>query len=72
MFWHILAARMAFVIVFENFIVMLSWFIAYLIPDIPYAVKIQILRENYLVKEALFKAEANKRAKAKAEETKQD
>ncbi|KAL3882736.1 hypothetical protein ACJMK2_029047 [Sinanodonta woodiana] len=52
-FWHLLAARLAFVVVFENLIVFLTWLIMYLIPDVPYAVKIQMQREKYLAKKAL-------------------
>lgn len=29
----------------------------YLVPDMPYKVKLQMLRENFLSKEALFNAE---------------
>jgi hypothetical protein len=32
----------------------------YLIPDIPYKVKMQMLRENFLSKEALYQAESIK------------
>ncbi|KAL3882735.1 hypothetical protein ACJMK2_029046 [Sinanodonta woodiana] len=59
-FWHILAARLAFIVVFENLTVFLTWLIMYLVPDMPYAVKLQMLREKYLVKEAHFASETTK------------
>ncbi|KAL4232704.1 Anoctamin-4 [Mactra antiquata] len=66
-FWHVFAARLAFVVVFENCIVFLSWLIMYLIPDMPYKVKMQMLREKYLAKQALFHAEELKEGRMKAE-----
>ncbi|OWF47591.1 Anoctamin-4 [Mizuhopecten yessoensis] len=51
-YWHILAARLAFIVVFENLIVFATWLMMYLIPDMPGSVKLQMLRENFLVKEA--------------------
>uniref|UniRef100_A0A8C6TUM0 Anoctamin n=1 Tax=Neogobius melanostomus TaxID=47308 RepID=A0A8C6TUM0_9GOBI len=40
-YWHVIAAKMAFIIVVE-------FILAYIIPDVPYAVKEQIKREKYL------------------------
>lgn len=51
--WHILTARLAFVIVFILVVVFLQWLIAFLVPDTPRAVKMQILREKHLAREAL-------------------
>nr|XP_022287592.1 anoctamin-4-like isoform X1 [Crassostrea virginica] len=56
-FWHILAAKLAFVVIFENLVVFCTWLVMYLVPDMPYKVKLQMLRENFLSKEALFNAE---------------
>lgn len=56
-YWHILAARLAFLVVFENIIVFATWLVMYLIPDMPGSVKLQMLRENFLAKEALYTAE---------------
>mgnify|MGYP007133282188 FL=1 len=39
----------------------------YLIPDMPYAVKMQMLREKYLSKQALFHAEQLKEGRPKME-----
>ncbi|XP_053396990.1 anoctamin-4-like isoform X3 [Mercenaria mercenaria] len=55
--WHVLAARFAFVVVFENFVVVFTSLIAYLIPDIPAKVKKQIRRATYISNEIVIKAE---------------
>lgn len=57
-YWHILAAKLAFVVVFENLVVFCTWLVMYLVPDMPYKVKLQMLRENFLAKEALFSADS--------------
>ncbi|KAL5010641.1 hypothetical protein ScPMuIL_012946 [Solemya velum] len=59
-YWQILVARLAFIVVFENLVVFLSWLVMYLIPDIPYYVTLQILREKYLSREALLAADVIK------------
>lgn len=59
-YWEVLAARLAFIVVFENLVVFLTWLVMYLVPDIPYKVKMQMLRENFLSKEALYRAESIK------------
>lgn len=56
-FWHILAAKLAFVVIFENLVVFCTWLVMYLVPDMPFKVKLQMLRENFLAKEALFSAD---------------
>ncbi|XP_055887871.1 anoctamin-4-like isoform X2 [Biomphalaria glabrata] len=55
--WHILTARLAFVLVFVICIWLLSWLISYIVPDIPKAVKLQILREKYLARESALESE---------------
>ena len=40
----------------------------YLVPDMPYAIKMQMLRENFLSKEALYNAETIKAARERTEE----
>uniref|UniRef100_A0A0L8I572 Anoctamin n=1 Tax=Octopus bimaculoides TaxID=37653 RepID=A0A0L8I572_OCTBM len=62
-YWHILAIRLAFVIIFQNVVMLLSWLVAAMIPDVPYIVKIQMLRESYLTKQALLKFQDEKREK---------
>ncbi|XP_059176973.1 anoctamin-4-like isoform X2 [Physella acuta] len=56
-YWHILTARLAFILVFVILVWLLSWLIGYIVPDMPRSVKLQMLREKYLAKEALLKSE---------------
>lgn len=63
-YWKLLAARLGFIVVFQNVVsfgmVVLQW----LIPDIPSDLKDQIKREEYLTSELIIKHET-KRATAK-------
>ncbi|KAB7498085.1 Anoctamin-1, partial [Armadillidium nasatum] len=52
-FWHILAARLAFVVVFENIVCLIMIFIKWIIPDMPYRLKEQIRREAYVTNELI-------------------
>uniref|UniRef100_A0A667ZLT2 Anoctamin n=1 Tax=Myripristis murdjan TaxID=586833 RepID=A0A667ZLT2_9TELE len=52
-FWHILAAKLAFIIIME-------FFVAWMIPDVPSEVKARIKRERYLVQEYLHNYEVEK------------
>lgn len=52
--FHIIAARLAFVLVFEHLVFGLTGLIAVMIPDVPNNVKVQIQRENLLAREILF------------------
>uniref|UniRef100_A0A4W2FMM7 Anoctamin n=1 Tax=Bos indicus x Bos taurus TaxID=30522 RepID=A0A4W2FMM7_BOBOX len=56
-YWHILAARLAFIIVFEHLVFGIKSFIAYLIPDVPKNLYDRIRREKYLVQEMMYEAE---------------
>ncbi|CAH1799995.1 unnamed protein product, partial [Owenia fusiformis] len=70
-YWYIFAARLAFVIVFEHAIFLLTWVIGYMIPDIPADVHLMMLRENYLAKEAIYTTEKDK-SKEERERLKND
>ncbi|KAM6980354.1 anoctamin-5b [Aplochiton taeniatus] len=59
-FWHILAARMAFIIIMEHVVFVVKFFVAWMIPDIPSEVKARIKRERYLVQEYLHNYEVEK------------
>ncbi|XP_074649330.1 anoctamin-4-like [Tubulanus polymorphus] len=59
-YWHIFAARISFVIVFEHVVILLTWLLNVLIPDVPRSVKDQMLRENYIAKEAIYEIESRK------------
>ncbi|XP_056281099.1 anoctamin-6 [Pseudoliparis swirei] len=52
-YWHVIAAKMAFIIVLEHIVYMTKFILAYVIPDVPYAVKEQIKREKYLTQVVL-------------------
>nr|XP_033471023.1 anoctamin-6 [Epinephelus lanceolatus] len=47
-YWHVIAAKMAFIIVVEHIVYLTKFILSYMIPDVPYAVKEQIKREKYL------------------------
>lgn len=53
-YWHVFAARLAFVVIFEHLVFVISLFMQFLIPDIPNELKTQIQREQLLAKEAKF------------------
>ncbi|XP_076076765.1 anoctamin-1-like isoform X4 [Mytilus galloprovincialis] len=57
LYWHILAARFVFVVVFQNVIVFITGLIAWLIPDVPAQLKVQIRREAYISNEIIIKTE---------------
>ncbi|KAM9496203.1 anoctamin-5 [Clarias gariepinus] len=59
-FWHILAAKMAFIIIMEHVVFVVKFFVAWLIPDVPSDVKARIKRERYLVHEYLHNYEVEK------------
>ncbi|ESO84177.1 hypothetical protein LOTGIDRAFT_108628, partial [Lottia gigantea] len=56
-FWHNLAARLAFVVVFENVVIVVTSLIAWMIPDVPTILKEQIRREAYITNEVVLKTE---------------
>uniref|UniRef100_A0A671R1U7 Anoctamin n=1 Tax=Sinocyclocheilus anshuiensis TaxID=1608454 RepID=A0A671R1U7_9TELE len=60
-FWAILAARLAFVIVFQNVVMLMSDFVDWLIPDIPKDISIQIHKERNLIVELFMKEERGKK-----------
>ncbi|CAH1250457.1 ANO1 [Branchiostoma lanceolatum] len=56
-YWHIFAARLGFVICFQNFIIFLRDFIGYIIPDVPKELDEQIKKENKIMMDALIHEE---------------
>ncbi|KAG1687430.1 Anoctamin-4 [Nymphon striatum] len=56
-YWHVFAARLAFVVIFEHIIFFITWVISYIIPDVPTEVKEQMSREKLMAKEALYAAQ---------------
>ncbi|XP_041131859.1 anoctamin-1-like isoform X2 [Polyodon spathula] len=59
-FWSVLAARLAFVIVFQNLVMVMSDFVDWLIPDIPKDISVQIHKEKVLMVELFLKEEQSK------------
>ncbi|XP_039298885.1 anoctamin-4 isoform X1 [Nilaparvata lugens] len=53
-YWHVFAARLAFVVVFEHLVFALTGILAYVIPDVPAQVRTQIKRERLLAKEMRY------------------
>lgn len=60
-FWAILAARLAFVIVFQNVVMLMSDFMDWLIPDIPKDISLQIHKEKILMVELFMKEEQGRK-----------
>ncbi|XP_075044787.1 anoctamin-5 [Mixophyes fleayi] len=56
-FWHILAAKMAFIIIMEHVVFMVKFFVAWMIPDVPSEVKARVKREKYLTQKILHEYE---------------
>ncbi|XP_011485275.1 anoctamin-1 isoform X1 [Oryzias latipes] len=64
-FWSILAVRLAFVIVFQNVVMLMSDFVDWLIPDIPKDITLQIHKEKIHMMELFMKEEQGKRRAAR-------
>ncbi|XP_042371106.1 anoctamin-1-like, partial [Plectropomus leopardus] len=60
-FWAILSARLAFVVVFQNVVMLMSDFVDWLIPDIPKDISLQIHKEKIMMVELFMKEEQGKR-----------
>lgn len=59
-YWHILAARLAFVVVYQNLVSFLITILEWAIPDVPRKLKDQIKREAYKINQTIIKYEADK------------
>uniref|UniRef100_A0A8C5HSH9 Anoctamin n=1 Tax=Gouania willdenowi TaxID=441366 RepID=A0A8C5HSH9_GOUWI len=71
-FWHVLAARLAFIIVFEHMVFAIKTLIAYLIPDLPKDLRDRMRREKYLIQEMMYEAELERLQKEKNEKMKKN
>lgn len=58
-YWHVIAARLAFVFVFQYVVYAFTKFVAYLVPDRPKLLDLKIKREEFLAKEALLEREVD-------------
>uniref|UniRef100_A0AAQ4S470 Anoctamin n=1 Tax=Gasterosteus aculeatus aculeatus TaxID=481459 RepID=A0AAQ4S470_GASAC len=59
-FWAVLAVRLAFVIVFQNVVMLMSDIVDWLIPDIPKDISLQIHKEKILLVDLFLKEEQGK------------
>lgn len=59
-YWKILAARLAFIIIFQNIVAWLQQFIDWAIPDKPGKLDSLIKRENYLVSNRIIREERSR------------
>ncbi|KAK9512825.1 hypothetical protein O3M35_001156 [Rhynocoris fuscipes] len=60
MYWRVLAARLAFVVIFENIVVFVVLMVQWCIPDIPGKLKEQIRREAFITNEIIIHQEAER------------
>ncbi|XP_067044600.1 anoctamin-4-like [Acropora muricata] len=58
-YWHVIAARLAFVFVFQYVVYSITKFVAWLVPDRPKLLELKIRREEFLAKEALLQREVS-------------
>ncbi|XP_043564623.1 anoctamin-6 isoform X1 [Chiloscyllium plagiosum] len=56
-FWHIMAAKLAFIIIMEHIVFTVSFLVSYCIPDVPKHIKEQIKRERYLTQKLLHESQ---------------
>lgn len=59
-YWHVLAARLAFIVVFQNIVGMVQLIVDWAIPDIPRIVRDRIKREDYLKSNVILREERRK------------
>uniref|UniRef100_A0A7N6FI08 Anoctamin n=1 Tax=Anabas testudineus TaxID=64144 RepID=A0A7N6FI08_ANATE len=59
-FWTVLAVRLAFVIVFQNVVMLMSDVVDWLIPDIPKDISVQMHKEKILLVDLFMKEEQGK------------
>ncbi|XP_037919309.1 anoctamin-4 isoform X2 [Hermetia illucens] len=59
-YWHILAARLAFIVVFQNIVGMVQMIVAWAIPDTPRKLRDRIKREEFLTREIIIENETHR------------
>ncbi|XP_057612456.1 anoctamin-5 [Chionomys nivalis] len=59
-FWHVLAAKMAFIIVMEHIVLLFKFLLAWMIPDVPKDVTEKIKREKLMTVKIIHDFELNK------------
>ncbi|XP_076618287.1 anoctamin-1-like isoform X1 [Colletes latitarsis] len=60
MFWHVLAARLAFIVVFENIVALVMILVRWCIPDMSPQLRDNIRREAYITNEIIIQQEASR------------
>ncbi|KAE9549961.1 hypothetical protein FO519_006820 [Halicephalobus sp. NKZ332] len=53
-YWMIMVYRLAFILIFEHVVISIKTLFAYLIPDVPTKIVVQIQRERYLARQAIL------------------
>lgn len=59
-YWHVLAARLAFIVVFQNLVGLVQLFVDWAIPDVPRRVRERVKREDYLLSSIILDQEKRK------------
>ncbi|XP_068908006.1 anoctamin-1-like isoform X4 [Tenebrio molitor] len=70
-YWHILAARLAFIVAYQNVVTFVVTAVEWTIPDIPRKLNDQIKREAYMTNEKIIEKE-NERARLKPKNKNRD
>ncbi|XP_041113958.1 anoctamin-6-like [Polyodon spathula] len=58
-YWHVIAAKLAFIILLTHVVYFAKFILSYIIPDVPAVVKQQMKRENYLTQKWLYESQLN-------------
>uniref|UniRef100_A0A8D0APY0 Anoctamin n=1 Tax=Sander lucioperca TaxID=283035 RepID=A0A8D0APY0_SANLU len=67
-YWSVLAAKLAFVIFFQNFAMFLSMLVAWMIPDVPRSLREQLKKENMMLMEFLLNQDQEARWQREGED----
>lgn len=59
-YWHILAARLAFIVIFQNVVYFVQMLVAWIVPDTPRKVRENVKREDFQTREIIIKHEKQK------------
>uniref|UniRef100_A0A3B4UGW2 Anoctamin n=1 Tax=Seriola dumerili TaxID=41447 RepID=A0A3B4UGW2_SERDU len=68
-YWSVLAAKLAFVIFFQNLAMFLSMLVAWMIPDVPRSLREQLKKENMMLMEFLATHQYEESWKARQRDT---
>nr|XP_046250243.1 anoctamin-1 isoform X2 [Scatophagus argus] len=65
-YWSVLAAKLAFVIFFQNLAMFLSMLVAWMIPDVPRSLREQLKKENMMLMEFLLNQDQEAHIKSRS------